>query len=108
LRRDRRKARCRTTGLSTLETVRRRAFLNGQLRPLQLNTTRAPLGALCATSFCSRVKAGPNAHWFATTAPRSANGSARLSQFSSTLLPRRSCAVRFVAALVLVQCGGAR
>jgi hypothetical protein len=83
--------------------VRRFTLRLGQLRPRQRNAIFAPFGALWTTSFSRRLNVGANSHWLATTAPRSANGSARRSQFSSTRFPRISRAVGRIAALLSSQ-----
>ena len=104
--RARRKGRWSTTRCSSRATVRRCAFLDGQPRPAQVRTMRAPLGAPCTTSASRRACVRVTAHWLVTTAPSCANGSARRSQFSSNGLPRISSAVGLIAALASSQSPG--
>ena len=93
-RRARRNARCRRDRLrGRAATVRRWSFVNGQPRPLQVSDDPRALRRVADDERAQpRVRRRRPPSWLDTTAPSRANGSARRSQFSSTVLPRISSA----------------
>ncbi len=106
--RARPKPRCSTTFARSRGTVLRRARLIGQPPPSQRSTIRVPASALRTTSERSSVNRLLTSQRFETTVASSANGAARLSQFSSTRLPRTSGALGRTARLPSSQSTGRR
>ena len=89
-----------------LRVTRLVTFLNGQPRPEQRMSIRVPRGKFLAVSLRFTVREPDGAQRLPTRPSIAANGTIRVSQFSSTPLPAISLAPGWIAALASLQsCG---